>query len=43
MISLNELTKTYGRGADAVTVLDRLNFKVGAGEIFAVTGPSGAG
>ncbi|TDK26563.1 ATP-binding cassette domain-containing protein [Arthrobacter crusticola] len=43
MISLNELTKTYGRGADSVTVLDRLNFEVGAGEIFAVTGPSGAG
>ncbi|WP_246669983.1 methionine ABC transporter ATP-binding protein [Arthrobacter zhaoguopingii] len=43
MISLLELTKTYGRGADSVTVLDRLNFEVGAGEIFAVTGPSGAG
>ncbi|QHC60460.1 ATP-binding cassette domain-containing protein [Rathayibacter sp. VKM Ac-2760] len=43
MIRLEQLTKVYGQGADAVTVLDRLDFSVGTGEIFAVVGPSGAG
>jgi D-methionine transport system ATP-binding protein len=43
MISLNQLTKTFGRGSHAVTVLDRLDFQVGTGEIFAIVGPSGAG
>lgn len=39
MIRLEQLTKTYG----PTTVLDRLDFAVDAGEIFAVVGPSGAG
>ena len=39
MIRLEQLTKTFGR----TTVLDRLDFAVAAGEIFAVVGPSGAG
>lgn len=43
MISLRQLTKTYGRGNSAVTVLDRLDFEVPAGRIAAVVGPSGAG
>ncbi len=43
VIEIHDLTKTYGRGADAVTVLDRVDFTVPAGEIFAVVGPSGAG
>ncbi|MDH6235480.1 ATP-binding cassette domain-containing protein [Cryobacterium sp. CG_9.6] len=43
MISLNALTKVYGHGDHAVTVLDRLDFQVATGEIFAVVGPSGAG
>ncbi|MCJ1698365.1 ATP-binding cassette domain-containing protein [Rathayibacter festucae] len=43
MIRLEQLTKVYGQGADAVTVLDHLDFSVGTGEIFAVVGPSGAG
>lgn len=42
-IRLEQLTKVYGHGDSAVTVLDRLDFEVGAGEIFAVVGPSGAG
>lgn len=43
MISLRHLTKTYGRGDAAVTVLDRLDFDVPTGRIAAVVGPSGAG
>lgn len=43
MIQLDQLTKVFGHGADATTVLDRLDFSVAAGEIFAVVGPSGAG
>jgi ABC-type methionine transport system ATPase subunit len=39
VIRLEQLTKTYG----STTVLDRLDFRVDAGEIFAVVGPSGAG
>lgn len=43
MIRLDQLTKAYGHGADATVVLDRLDFEVASGEIFAVVGPSGAG
>ncbi|MCU1478292.1 MAG: methionine transporter ATP-binding protein [Subtercola sp.] len=43
MITLEKLTKVYGHGENAVTVLDNLDFSVGAAEIFAVVGPSGAG
>ncbi|NQX11582.1 ATP-binding cassette domain-containing protein [Microbacteriaceae bacterium VKM Ac-2855] len=43
MIRLEQLTKVYGHGDGAVTVLDRLDFSVEAREIFAVVGPSGAG
>src|SRR4051794_21899955 len=43
MISLERVTKVYGHGAGATTVLDDLNFSVAEGEIFAVVGPSGAG
>ncbi|WP_120338893.1 methionine ABC transporter ATP-binding protein [Cryobacterium soli] len=43
MISLEQLTKVYGHGDAQTVVLDRLDFSVDAGEIFAVVGPSGAG
>ena len=43
MIALEKLTKVYGQGASAVTVLDNLDFTVAQAEIFAVVGPSGAG
>jgi D-methionine transport system ATP-binding protein len=43
MISLEQLTKVYGHGESRTVVLDRLDFSVDAGEIFAVVGPSGAG
>src|SRR5215218_1993695 len=43
MIELTDLTKVYGHGDDRTVVLDRINFRVEAGEILAVVGPSGAG
>jgi D-methionine transport system ATP-binding protein len=43
MIELTDLTKVYGQGDDRIVVLDRINFRVDAGEILAVVGPSGAG
>lgn len=39
MIRLEQVIKNYG----STRVLDRLDFRVAAGEIFAVVGPSGAG
>lgn len=43
MIELTDLTKTYNHGAHRTVVLDRINFRVEAGEILAIVGPSGAG
>ena len=43
MIRIEQLTKVFGHGAEQSLVLDRLDFSVEAGEIFAVVGPSGAG
>ncbi|TGD87860.1 ATP-binding cassette domain-containing protein [Mycolicibacterium sp. CH28] len=43
MIELTELTKIYGSGDNRTVVLDRITFRVDAGEILAVVGPSGAG
>lgn len=43
MIELAELSKVYGHGPQQTVVLDRINFRVDTGEIFAVIGPSGAG
>ena len=43
MIELTDVTKVYGHGEQRTVVLDRINFRVEAGEILAVVGPSGAG
>ncbi|MBD8726747.1 methionine ABC transporter ATP-binding protein [Frigoribacterium sp. CFBP 13707] len=43
MISLEALTKVHVTGTTRTTVLDHVDFSVGAGEIAAVVGPSGAG
>ncbi|SIR75966.1 methionine ABC transporter ATP-binding protein [Williamsia sterculiae] len=43
MIEISNLTKVFGSGDAATTVLDDVDFAVPAGEIFAVVGPSGAG
>lgn len=43
MISLKNLTKVYGLGDSATTVLDNLDIEVDSGQILAVVGRSGAG
>ncbi len=43
MIELTDVTKVYGHGEQRTVVLNRINFRVEAGEILAVVGPSGAG
>ena len=43
ILSLHDVTKTYGSGDLAVTALKEANFQVRGGEIVAVMGPSGSG
>lgn len=43
MIELTDVTKVYGHGEQRTVVLERITFRVEAGEILAVVGPSGAG
>src|SRR5512138_1634926 len=43
IIQTQNLTKTYGSGATAVTALDHVSISVQPGEFVAVMGPSGCG
>jgi D-methionine transport system ATP-binding protein len=43
VITVENLTKVYGTGDSATTVLRDVNFSVAEREIFAIVGPSGAG
>jgi putative ABC transport system ATP-binding protein len=43
LLRTENLTKTYGTGANTVTALDHVNFSVEAGEFVAVIGASGSG
>jgi putative ABC transport system ATP-binding protein len=43
IITTQNLTKTFGSGAAAVTALNRVNLSVNAGEFVAIMGPSGCG
>ena len=43
MIELRDLTRTFGRGADAVAAVDRLSLSVRRGEVYGLLGPNGAG
>jgi putative ABC transport system ATP-binding protein len=43
LVSLNEVTKSYRRGTQAVQVLQRLNLNVPKGDFLALMGPSGSG
>ncbi|MXX39020.1 MAG: ABC transporter ATP-binding protein [Gemmatimonadetes bacterium] len=42
-LNVQHLTKTYGTGANALTVLDDVSFSLAAGATCAVVGPSGSG
>jgi ABC-type lipoprotein export system ATPase subunit len=42
-LSVAGISKRFGRGTAAVTVLDDVRFDVAEGEFVAVVGPSGSG
>ena len=43
LIQCRQLTRTYTRGAETITPLDRLDLDVPAGDFLALMGPSGSG
>ena len=43
VLEVNELTKIYGQGENAVTALDHVSFRVNKGEFVAIMGASGSG
>ncbi|MGY0231649.1 ABC transporter ATP-binding protein [Longispora urticae] len=43
MISIREVSRTFGHGPEAVTALDRLSLDVSAGEFVCIVGASGCG
>lgn len=43
LITVNNLTKTYGKKKDKVLAVDNVSFDVNPGEIFGLIGPDGAG
>lgn len=43
LLNLNDIVKSFGRGAAAVRVLDGVSLSVGAGDSLALTGESGSG
>jgi len=43
LMETRELRKTYGPASARITVLDRVNLTIAAGEMIAIVGPSGAG
>jgi putative ABC transport system ATP-binding protein len=43
MVRLSQVLKTYRRGGETLTVLDRLDLEIPAGGFYALMGPSGSG
>lgn len=43
MISVHELTKRFPAGGREIVAVDRLSFRVAAGEVYGLMGPNGAG
>ncbi len=43
MISVTDVTKSYRKGGETLTVLDRLNLEMDEGRFYALMGPSGSG
>ena len=42
-VDLQDVRKTYGRDGQTITVLDRVNLRIGKGAFLALMGPSGSG
>src|SRR3569833_3211933 len=42
-VALNEVSKLYRRGRQAVAVLEKFNLEIAAGDFLAIMGPSGSG
>lgn len=42
-VQLDDLTKTYGKGADSITALDSLDLTIDAGTVFGLLGANGSG
>jgi macrolide transport system ATP-binding/permease protein len=43
LLQLRGITRTYGSGENALTVLDKVDLDIAAGEMIAIIGPSGSG
>lgn len=43
LLSLHQVSKSYGSGDQVLSIIDRLDFQVQLGEAVAITGPSGSG
>ena len=43
LLETRDLTKRFGRGANAQTAVDRVNLHVGEGQVYGLLGPNGAG
>ena len=43
VLKVENLTKTYGKGATAINAVDNVSFSVEKGEFVAIVGPSGCG
>ncbi len=43
LLAAREVTKTFGRGRDAVAAVDAVSFTLGEGESVGIVGPSGSG
>ena len=43
ILKIENLTKVYGSGENAVTELDHISFSVEQGEFISIIGPSGSG
>lgn len=43
ILSVEQVSKTYRSGSRKLTVLDKVNFRVGSGESISIVGPSGSG
>lgn len=43
IVNISGLTKVYGKGDKAVTVLDKADLKLQSGKVYSLVGPSGSG